>query len=161
MSCWRGPSKILDLPATGISTIPFLSFELLACSIKTLGFAGNRHSPIFLVCRELLAWAINNLGFTLKSHFHNSVPVFWVVGLGHQHTWVCWQYAFLESPCLLSCSQKSSFTEQLEALLKGKPLGHKDKLLPLGPFLDDDGLIRATGRLTEAPLPWATKHRII
>ena len=59
---------------------------------------------------------------------------------------------------LFRCSQKSSFTEQLEALLKGKPLGHKDKLLPLGPFLDDNGLIRATGRLTEAPLPWATKH---
>ena len=62
---------------------------------------------------------------------------------------------------LLRCSQKSPFTEQLDALLKGKPLGHKDKLLPLGPFLDDNGLIRATGRLTEAPLPWATKHPII
>ena len=62
---------------------------------------------------------------------------------------------------LFRCSQKSSFTEQLEALIKGKPLGHKDKLLPLGPFLDDNGLIRATGRLTEAPLPWATKHPVI
>ena len=59
------------------------------------------------------------------------------------------------------CSQKSSFTEQLEALLKGKPLGYRDKLLPLGPFLDDDGWIRATGLLTEAPLLWATKHPII
>ena len=62
---------------------------------------------------------------------------------------------------LFRWSQKSSFTEQLEALLKGKPLGHKDKLLPLGLFLDDNGLIRATGRLTEAPLPWTTKHPII
>ena len=62
---------------------------------------------------------------------------------------------------LFRCSQESSFTEQLEALIEGKPLGHKDKLLSLGPFLDDNGLIRATGRLTEAPLPWATKHPII
>ena len=62
---------------------------------------------------------------------------------------------------LFRCSQKSSFTEQLGALLKGKPIGYKDKLLRLGHFLDDDGLIRATGLLTEAPLLWATKHPII
>ena len=56
----------------------------------------------------------------------------------------------------LRCSQNTSFTEQLQALSKGKPLGHKDTLHPLGTFLDDDGLILATGRLTEAPPSWAT-----
>ena len=52
---------------------------------------------------------------------------------------------------LSRCSKTSPFAENLAALLKGKPLGHKDKLLLLGPFPDDEGLIRAIGRLTEKP----------
>ena len=62
---------------------------------------------------------------------------------------------------LFLCSQKSSFAEQLDALSKHKPLSSRDKLLPLAPFLDENGLLRATGRLTEAPIPWSTKHPLI
>ena len=62
---------------------------------------------------------------------------------------------------LFRCSQKSLFPEQLEALSKRKTLGHKDKVLALRPFLNDDGLIRAFGGLTEAPSPWATNQPFI
>ncbi|XP_015111510.1 uncharacterized protein LOC107037459 [Diachasma alloeum] len=58
-------------------------------------------------------------------------------------------------------SQAEAFTEQLRQLNQGKSLHVKDPLTRLSPFLDDEGIIRLGGRLSEASLPYAEKHPII
>ncbi|XP_012218148.2 uncharacterized protein [Linepithema humile] len=57
--------------------------------------------------------------------------------------------------------QSSLYTTELNLLRAGKRLPRSSSLLPLGPFIDDDGVIRMGGRLMHAPLTFAQKHPII
>ena len=50
--------------------------------------------------------------------------------------------------------QKSSFPLPIEQLKKGT-------LARMDPFIDDDGIIRVGGRITNSTLPWELKHPII
>ncbi|KAL7307805.1 hypothetical protein TKK_0000126 [Trichogramma kaykai] len=57
--------------------------------------------------------------------------------------------------------QQRWYGKELELLKKKKPLIQKSELFRLSPFLDDQDLIRLTGRLHNAPIPFSERHPII
>ncbi|XP_075243734.1 uncharacterized protein LOC142337985 [Convolutriloba macropyga] len=59
---------------------------------------------------------------------------------------------------LIKMSPNELLSGTISALLKGDNLEKGDKLMPFTPFLDDDGLLRAGGRLNKAPLTYSVKH---
>ena len=63
---------------------------------------------------------------------------------------------------LIRLAQQEEFQEEIHALKSGRELPGKSKLLPLKPMLDEEGMLRCDGRLTNADcLPWDTRHPII
>ena len=57
--------------------------------------------------------------------------------------------------------QKHEFREELKVLKSNKSLNSTNKLLPLHPFIDQNGIIRVGGRLRNANLSENQKHQII
>jgi hypothetical protein len=45
--------------------------------------------------------------------------------------------------------------------LKEKNQSHVSRILTLSPFMDNEGIIRASGRLMKAPIPYSARHPII
>ena len=63
---------------------------------------------------------------------------------------------------LIRLAQQEEFQEEIRALKSGRELPGKSKLLSLKPMLDEEGMLRCDGRLTNADcLPWETRHPII
>ena len=54
--------------------------------------------------------------------------------------------------------QKESFTTEDDTLVKGKEISSKSSIAQPCPYLDDQGIMRARGRLSEADLEFDTKH---
>ena len=64
--------------------------------------------------------------------------------------------------CILKETQKKEFGAEYNALRSKKAISANSQLLPLYPQLDEDGLMRANGRLKNASfLPYDTKYPII
>ena len=62
----------------------------------------------------------------------------------------------------LLMAQKDEYGEEIRLLKQGKTLAPKSTLLPLQPFLDEDGLLRANSRLQHAEyLPYEAKNPAI
>ncbi|KAG7305534.1 hypothetical protein JYU34_009613, partial [Plutella xylostella] len=57
--------------------------------------------------------------------------------------------------------QSDMFCKQKSILSNKKPLPSKDKLLSLNPFVDDAGIIRVGGRLSNTNYAYDTKHPIL
>ncbi|GFY26465.1 integrase catalytic domain-containing protein [Trichonephila clavipes] len=62
---------------------------------------------------------------------------------------------------LAKIAQLSEFKAEIDALKKGKGVLKTSKLRALDPFLDENSLLRVGGRLSNADLPFETKHQII
>ena len=58
-------------------------------------------------------------------------------------------------------SQQLQYPSEYQVLAEGKALPRGSPLLMLNPFLDEEGLMRVTGRLHNAELPYDQKHPII
>ena len=61
----------------------------------------------------------------------------------------------------LKVAQESAFSEDILFLKKGKELLKKSTLLPLRPFLDDEGLLRVGGRENQSYLSYNRRHPIV
>ena len=57
--------------------------------------------------------------------------------------------------------QKGSFTTECDTLFDGKELSSKSNIAQLCPFLDDQGIMRARGRLSKAYFEFDTIHPIL
>ena len=57
--------------------------------------------------------------------------------------------------------QSDSFPQEMSDLLSGSQVSRSSKLFPFQPFVDQHGLIRATGRLQFSDLEDETKHPVI
>ena len=57
--------------------------------------------------------------------------------------------------------QKESFTTEYDTLVNGKELSSKSNIAQLCPSLDDQGIMRARGRLSKADFKFDTKHPIV
>lgn len=57
--------------------------------------------------------------------------------------------------------QNREFNEEIKILRAGKSLNASNKLLPLSPFLDKEGILRVGGRLSNSKLGEDQKHQII
>ena len=57
--------------------------------------------------------------------------------------------------------QQEQFPEEIAALQTGKELPRSSKLLQFDPFLDENGLLRAKGRISKSHLEYETKHPIL
>ncbi|GFX87209.1 integrase catalytic domain-containing protein [Trichonephila clavipes] len=62
---------------------------------------------------------------------------------------------------LAKIAQLNEFKAEIDALKKGKGVSKTSKLKALGPFLDDNSLLRVGGRLSNADLRFEAKHQII
>ena len=63
---------------------------------------------------------------------------------------------------LVRQAQQSEFQDEWKALVNGRSLSSNSKLLALKPQLDDDGLIRSDGRLTNAKfISYDVRHPVI
>ena len=62
---------------------------------------------------------------------------------------------------LLKKSQMESFGQTYQALAAGKPMAASDYLSKLSPFMDDQNLMRLTGRLRHADASYEMKHPIL
>lgn len=52
--------------------------------------------------------------------------------------------------CLVKLAQNSSFSKEINDLKSNIPISTKSKLIPLNPFLDEDGVLRVGGRIGKA-----------
>ncbi|XP_033305879.1 uncharacterized protein LOC117208697 [Bombus bifarius] len=62
---------------------------------------------------------------------------------------------------LIKIVQSSHFAPEIRILQKNRSEDVGGKLQPLNPFLDEDGLLRVGGRLTNSAIPFSQKHPII
>ncbi|CAL8133345.1 unnamed protein product [Orchesella dallaii] len=65
---------------------------------------------------------------------------------------------------LLRCvkiSQQESFGKEIASLQNSSSINHSSKLRSLHPYLDNDGIIRVSGRLHNSNIPEMRKHQII
>ncbi|XP_045541485.1 uncharacterized protein LOC123722983 [Papilio machaon] len=62
---------------------------------------------------------------------------------------------------LLKIIQQREFETEYNALLKGGTVGKKGRIAALDPFIDEEGLIRVGGRLSNSTLTYNQKHPII
>ena len=58
-------------------------------------------------------------------------------------------------------TQQVGFEKEYHALSKGHAMSMSSALLKLSPFLDDVGVLRVGGRLTNSVLPFSSKHPIL
>ncbi|XP_011698099.1 PREDICTED: uncharacterized protein LOC105456033 [Wasmannia auropunctata] len=57
--------------------------------------------------------------------------------------------------------QKKYFTREIKAMQSRSPISKKSRLLPLNPFIDEEGLLRVGGRLRNAPISYSQKFPVI
>ncbi|XP_072379310.1 uncharacterized protein [Diabrotica undecimpunctata] len=62
---------------------------------------------------------------------------------------------------LLKMSQRESYTVEINNLLNRQEINTKSKILNLNPFIDQEGLLRVGGRLTNSDYSYDKKHPII
>ncbi|XP_018407682.1 PREDICTED: uncharacterized protein LOC108783580 [Cyphomyrmex costatus] len=62
---------------------------------------------------------------------------------------------------LVKMIQASTFSIELKLLLNNQSLSKNSKLLPLNPFLDEQGIMRVGGRLQRADLPYSAKYQML
>ena len=65
-----------------------------------------------------------------------------------------------EAACLRQ-AQEDDFPAELDALRRKVALPRRSRLLPLNPYLDADGLIRAGGRLRHAKVAHESRHQVL
>lgn len=58
-------------------------------------------------------------------------------------------------------AQKDTYSAEIETLTRGEQLPRNDSLLPLTPWVDDQGILRVGGRLANSNLPRDAKFQII
>ena len=61
---------------------------------------------------------------------------------------------------LIQQSQEQSFPAEVAALRKGGSISSKSNLGSLTPFIDEDGIIRAGGRLDKAEIPFIARLEV-
>ncbi|XP_066600003.1 uncharacterized protein [Prorops nasuta] len=59
---------------------------------------------------------------------------------------------------IIRLAQSSAYAEELTLLKEGRPLLRRNPLNRLHPFVDDNGILRVGGRLTNSSLPFPAKH---
>ena len=57
--------------------------------------------------------------------------------------------------------QRLCYGEELHHMQAGLALADSSRLKSLSPFIDGDGMVRARGRIGDAPIPYDTRHPII
>ncbi|XP_074649031.1 uncharacterized protein LOC141904344 [Tubulanus polymorphus] len=62
---------------------------------------------------------------------------------------------------ILQDVQANLFPAEIEALKQKKSIPRRSHILQLTPVITDDGLLRARGRLENAPIPYSAKHPIL
>lgn len=62
---------------------------------------------------------------------------------------------------LISLTQKLYYSREYSSLSLSKQVSKKSSLLPLNPFIDDNDMIRANGRIANSNLPYHECHPII
>ena len=62
---------------------------------------------------------------------------------------------------LWRCVQQERYGQEIAHLKSGKPILRTSSLCKLNPFLDDQGILRVTGRVENSDLCYSTKHPII
>ncbi|XP_055837216.1 uncharacterized protein LOC129905699 [Episyrphus balteatus] len=62
---------------------------------------------------------------------------------------------------VLRLSQRTSFSDEIDCLLRNKPVAAKSKIFRMNPFIDECGVLRVGGRLSNAEVPFNQKYPVI
>jgi len=62
---------------------------------------------------------------------------------------------------LIRIAQRESFGREIDCLARRQPIPKNSKLVKITPIIDDKGLLRAKGRLENAPIDFDAKHTIV
>ncbi|XP_055918591.1 uncharacterized protein LOC129950692 [Eupeodes corollae] len=62
---------------------------------------------------------------------------------------------------VLRLSQRASFSNEIDCLIRNKPVPAKSKIFRMNPFIDEDGVLHVGGRLSNAELPFNQKYPVI
>ena len=57
--------------------------------------------------------------------------------------------------------QNQHFASEIRAISNNNPVGRSSPLRTLNPFMDEEGILRVSGRLNNAPITWDAKHPFI
>ena len=57
--------------------------------------------------------------------------------------------------------QQTEFSREMDCLKNNKPLDERNRITPLDPFIDTDGVLRVGGRIRKAVLSFSKKHLMI
>ncbi|XP_075163307.1 uncharacterized protein LOC142235939 [Haematobia irritans] len=62
---------------------------------------------------------------------------------------------------LILLAQQTAFIREIECLIEKRPISRKSSILSVNPFLDNSGLLRVGGRLSNSSLNYDEKHPVI
>ena len=62
---------------------------------------------------------------------------------------------------IILCVQRESFSREISCLRRGRPIPNNSRLIKITPFIDDEGLLRAKGRLDNAAIDFSAKHPVV
>ena len=167
-----------DLPSRGSSLLSKRDFELwtegpefLRSNSKTV-VSTTFAMPVFEVDQpaELSGFEFSEKYSMYSTLVRSTKLALWVIQTWTKRTWgdrKSFRCSRLE-PTLESASrlllirvQEIYLSEDLQRIKSGKSLIKGSKLRGLDPFLDDEGVLRLSGRLENSSLPLSEKHQII
>lgn len=61
----------------------------------------------------------------------------------------------------IKISQRETFEAKINGLTRKTRISRQSRLLTLSPFLDSKGILRAGGRISKAPVPYATRNPVV
>lgn len=114
------------------------------------------HSPLEKLCRHYSDWHRLKTGVAwllsfINVKFYDAKPKGWIGAK---------EIAEAET-ILLRHAQRAHFTSERDALRQSNPPPANSSIKNLKPTFDKEEVMRVGGRLSEAPLPYSTKHPII
>ena len=62
---------------------------------------------------------------------------------------------------IILCVQRESFSREISCLRRGRLIPNNSRLIKITPFIDDEGLLRAKGRLDNAAIDLNAKHPVV
>ena len=62
---------------------------------------------------------------------------------------------------IIELAQSAEFSKEISHLKHGEKIDDRSRLIPLNPFVDNEGILRVGGRLVHSELPFDQKHPIL
>ncbi|XP_047024876.1 uncharacterized protein LOC124633636 isoform X1 [Helicoverpa zea] len=154
---WEGPSFLRrdpsEWPQQGVPNLELPELKVMVTSIDTNFLDFTRYSN-FTKLKRIMAYVhrfVNNFicKYSKNKNFNKLTGCLSTDELCNS------------LKTLIRCCQVQSFSCELNTIKTNKELHHKSKMLPLKPFIDEDGILRVGGRIQNTNYNFEKRHPII